>query len=261
MLKRTGIALATSFALLAAVPATAAEFPDYPFIHTSGTGFAYVAPDLGEIDFEISLFDAEPEAARRAIEARIAEIRALAGGAGIAAADIDIRDVRRDIRKAEPGRADPGRADPGRAEPGRADPGRADPPLYDLKCGVHIKVTDLSKWKTLVGALIAMPNLDGFMIGFDSSRREQIEGELTAEALNNARRRAEAMALGVGRKLGPASAVSSGDLKNVTRAVGLGGAQQQAYRNPVRPDPDRGGLLMIVPMKMAQSVDVLYRMK
>lgn len=246
MLKRTGIALATSFALLAAVPATAAEFPDYPFIHTSGTGFAYVAPDLGEIDFEISLFDAEPEAARRAIEARIAEIRALAGGAGIAAADIDIRDVRRDIRK---------------AEPGRADPGRADPPLYDLKCGVHIKVTDLSKWKTLVGALIAMPNLDGFMIGFDSSRREQIEGELTAEALNNARRRAEAMALGVGRKLGPASAVSSGDLKNVTRAVGLGGAQQQAYRNPVRPDPDRGGLLMIVPMKMAQSVDVLYRMK
>lgn len=246
MLKRTGIALATSFALLAAVPATAAEFPDYPFIHTSGTGFAYVAPDLGEIDFEISLFDAEPEAARRAIEARIAEIRALAGGAGIAAADIDIRDVRRDIRK---------------ADPGRADPGRADPPLYDLKCGVHIKVTDLSKWKTLVGALIAMPNLDGFMIGFDSSRREQIEGELTAEALNNARRRAEAMALGVGRKLGPASAVSSGDLKNVTRAVGLGGAQQQAYRNPVRPDPDRGGLLMIVPMKMAQSVDVLYRMK
>lgn len=246
MLKRTGLALATSFALLAAVPATAAEFPDYPFIHISGTGFAYVAPDLGEIDFEISLFDAEPEAARRAIEARIAEIRALAGGAGIAAADIDIRDVRRDIRK---------------AEPGRADPGRADPPLYDLKCGVHIKVNDLSKWKTLVGALIAMPNLDGFMIGFDSSRREQIEGELTAEALKNARRRAEAMALGVGRKLGPASAVSRGDLKNVTRAVGLGGAQQQAYRNPVRPDPDREGLLMIVPMKMAQSVDVLYRMK
>ena len=235
MLKRTGLALATSLALLAAVPATAAEFPDYPFIHTSGTGFAYVAPDLGEIDFEISLFDAEPEAARRAIEARIAEIRALAGGAGIAAADIDIRDVRRDIRKAEPGRADPGRADPG-----RADPGRADPPLYDLKCGVHIKVTDLSKWKTLVGALIAMPNLDGFMIGFDSSRREQIEGELTAEALNNARRRAEAMALGVGRKLGPASAVSSGDLKNVTRAVGLGGAQQQAYRNPAaRPEAER----------------------
>ena len=243
MFKRLALLAAVSavFAVFAVVPAIAAEFPDYPFIHTSGTGFTYVAPDMGEIDFEISLFNAEPEAARQAVEARIAEIRALLTSNGIAAADIDIRDVRRDIRK--------------------GDPVQAGAPLYDLKCGVHIKVTDLSKWKALVGGLIAMPNLDGFMIGFDSSRREQIEGELTAEALKNARRRAEAMALGVGRKLGPASAVSSGDLKNITRAVGLGGAQQQAYRNPVRPDPDREGLLMIVPMKMTQSVDVLYRMK
>lgn len=229
--------LAFLFAL--SVHAGAAEFPDYPFIHTSGTGFTYVAPDLGEIDFEVSIHDADPALARQNVEARVAAIRAVLDNAGVPASDIDIRDLRRDIRKGE----------------------AAGTPQYDLKCGVHIKIADLSRWKTVVGALIIMPDLDGFLIGFDSSRREQIEGALTAEALQRARRRAEAIAGGVGRKLGPASAVSTGDLKNVTRAVGLGGAQAVNYRNPVKADPDREGLLMIVPMKLSQSVDVIYRFK
>ena len=238
MFERLTLAAALSLVFLAPGQAGAAEFPDYAFIHTGGAGATYVAPDLGDIDFEVSVFNPDPVLARQAVEARLAQIRSLLAEASLPADDIDIRDVRRDIRKAEPGVV-----------------------AYDLKAGVHIKVKDLSKWKTLVGALIAMPDLDGFLVGFDSSRREQIEAELTAQALGNARRKAEAIAAGVGRKLGLASAVSTGDLKNVTRAVGLGGVQQAPYRNPVRADPDREGLLMIVPMKMSQSVDVIYRFK
>ena len=233
--------LAGAVLLMLACRAGAAEFPDYPFVHTNGTGFVYIAPDLGEIDFEIVVFDADPQAARQAIDARIAEIGALLAGVGIGAADIDIRDVRRDMRK--------------------GDAAAIAIPLYDLKCGVHIRVADLGKWKAVVGPLLGMANLDGFLIGFDSSRRAQVETELTAEALSNARRRAEAIASGVGRKLGLASAVTTGELKNVTRAVGLGGVQNVGYRSPVKADPDREGLLMIVPMKLSQSVDVIYRFK
>jgi uncharacterized protein YggE len=241
MLKRLALVSALTTAVAITNPAGAAEFPDYPFIHTSGSGFAYANPDLGEIDFEISLFDADPQAASQAVEARIAAIRAVLNEASVGATDIDIRDVRRDIRKADP------------SQPGVVQ--------YDLKCGVHIKIVDLAKWKAVVGPLLAMPNLDGFMVGFDSTRREQIEAELTAEALKTARRRAEGIANGVGRKLGAVSAVSTGELKNVTRAVGLGGAQNVAYRSPVRADPAREQMLMIIPMKMSQSVDVIYRFK
>lgn len=241
--------LAAATTLLAAsclaVPASAAEFPDYPFIHTSGTGFVYVAPDLGEIDFEISVADADPQAAVQRIEAHITAVRAVLAAAGVKADDIDIRDVRRELRKGEGGRL---------VVVGEA-------PTYDLKCGVHLRVADLSKWKAVLGPLIVMPDIDGFLIGFDSSKREQIETDLTVEALKNARRRAEAMAGGVGRKLGLASAVSAGDLKNVTRAVGLAGAQSVNVRRTERNDPDREGLLMIVPMKLSQSVDVIYRFK
>src|SRR5450830_1137188 len=99
MFKRLILAAAVSLAM----SAHAAEFPDYPFVHTDGTGFTYAAPDLGEIDFEVSVFNADPAAARAAIDERLAQVRALLGQAGLADEDIDIRDARRDIRKAEPG--------------------------------------------------------------------------------------------------------------------------------------------------------------
>lgn len=238
MFKRPILAVSLFVAVFFPLQAGAADFPDYAFVHTGGTGFAYAAPDRGEIDFEVSVFNADPAAALQAIEARLGQIRSVLDRAQLPGDDIDIRDVRREFRKGEPG-----------------------VPTYDLKAGVHIKVKDLSKWKALVGALIVMPDLDGFLVGFDTSRREQIEAELTAQALGNARRKGENIAAGVGRKLGVASAVSVGDLKNVTRAIGLGGVQTIAYRNPVQADPEREGLLMVVPMKLSQSVDVIYRFK
>jgi uncharacterized protein YggE len=199
-------------AALVLVPfaASASQLPDYPFIHASGNGFVYVAPDVGEIDFEISAHQADPEAARQVVEGRIAEVRALVAGLALPDADVEIRDVRKDIRKAEP------------SQPGVVQ--------YDIRCVVHIKVGDLSKWKALVSPLINMANLDGFMTGFDTSKREQVETELTGDAIKAARRKAEAIATGFGRKLGPVSAVSAGDLKNLTRAMGLAVTEPQPER-------------------------------
>lgn len=216
--------------------------PDYPFIHASGNGLVYVAPDVGEVDFEISGQQDDPEAARKMVEGRIAEVRALVAGLGLPEADVEIRDVRKEIRKGD------------RAQPGVV--------VYDIKCGVHIKVSDLSKWKSLVAPLIDMPNLDGFMTGFDISKREQVETELTGEAIKAARRKGEAIAAGFGRKLGAVSGVSTGDLKNMTRALGLAAAEPMRFTRPEgRSQYDRDTLLMITLMKMSQSVDVIFRIK
>lgn len=241
MRKRLSVALLLSLAMGTTMHARAAEFPDYPFVHTSGTGFLFVAPDLGEIDFEIALFSADPDAARQAVEARIAEVRRVLASAGVAASGVAIGDLRREIRK--------------------ADPGQAGVVEYDLKCSVRIEVSDLSAWKAVMTPLMAMPDLTGFMISFDSSKRQQIEAELTAQALNTARGRAAAIASGVGRKLGLASAVSTGELKNLTRTMGLSGMQGVASRNPGRNDLSQEELLTIVTMKLSQSVDVIYRLK
>ncbi|HEX9171407.1 MAG TPA: SIMPL domain-containing protein, partial [Telluria sp.] len=232
-----------AIAALVLVPfaAAAVQLPDYPFIHANGSSWAYVPPDVGEIDFEIWGGHAKPEAARQLVEERIAEVRALLAGLGLPAADIEIRDVRKEMRKGE----SPG----GVAQ-------------YDIKCGVHIKVADLSKWKPLVSGLLNMGNLDAFMTGFDTTRREQVDAELTAEAIKVARRKGEAMAAGFGRKLGAVGGVSPGELKNLTRAMGMAASDQARHARAVsKNEYDRDGLLMINIIRMSQSVDVLFRIK
>jgi uncharacterized protein YggE len=234
----------TAVAVLALLPllASASQLPDYPFIHASGVASVYVPPDVGEIDFEISANHAEPEAARQVVEARVAEIRALVAGLALPPADVQIRDLRKELRKGES------------AQPGVV--------AYDIKCTVHIKVRDIGQWKALVSPLLNMPNLDGFMTGFDVSNREEVETGLTGEAIKAARRKAEAIAAGFGRKLGPVSGVSTGELRNVTRAMGM------AATDPLRNDGgagrneyDRDSLLMVTLIRMAQSVDVIFRIK
>lgn len=230
-------------AVLVVLPfaASASQLPDYPFIHASGNASRYFPPDLGVIDFEVSAYQADPVAARQVVEGRIAEIRALAATVGLPEADVDIRDVRKEIRKADP------------SQPGVMQ--------YDIKCNVQIKVADLSKWKAVVSPLIDMQNLDGFITGFESSKREQVEAELMALAIKSAQRKAEAIAAGFGRKLGPVSGVSAGDLKNLTRAMGLALADPLRGRAAGRPVVDREALLMITVMPLSQSVDAIFRIK
>lgn len=233
--------LAGAVLVFVAFTASASQLPDYPFIHASGNGFVYVAPDVGEIDFEVSAHDADPAAARKVVEGRVAEVRALVAGLALPEGDVDIRDVRKDLRKGE-------------AQTGG--------PQYDIKCSVHIKVRDIAKWKALVSPLIDMPNLDGFMTGFDVSKREEVETELTGEAIKSARRKAEAIAAGFGRKVGAVGGVSTGELKNMTRAMGLAATEPTRFNRPGgRGEYDRDALLMVVMLKMSQSVDVIFHIK
>ncbi|WP_426175435.1 SIMPL domain-containing protein [Massilia sp. TWR1-2-2] len=233
-----------AIAALVLVPfaAAAGQLPDYPFIHANGSSWAYVPPDVGEIDFEIWGGHSNPEAARQLVEERINEVRALLTGLGLPVADIEIRDVRKEMRKGEP-------------VGGAAQ--------YDIKCGVHIKVADLSKWKPVVSGLLNMANLDGFMTGFDTSRRTQVDAELIGEAIKVARGKAEAMAAGFGRKLGAVGGISPGELKNLTRAMGMAASDPAARftRAVGKSEYERDSLLMINIIKLSQSVDVIFKIK
>src|SRR5207302_1870147 len=157
-------------------------------------------PDVGEIDFEIFGTDVDPEVARAVIETRLAQIRAVGEGVGIAADDIAGRDVRRETHKYS------------NAEPGALS--------YELICGGHIKVNNLTSWATLVSPLLNMPNLDRFMTEFTATDRDRIETALFGDAFKVARKRAEGMAAGAGKKLGDVTAMTSGQLANLTRSMG-----------------------------------------
>ena len=225
----------------AAVSAQASNLPDYPFIHTGGSSASYVMPDTGQIDFEISAYDADPAMALATVETRAREIRALATEHGVATEDLEIRDVRREFRKFEAG----------------ASPNAI---IHDLRIGVRINVRDLTRWQAIAGPLVAMPNLDGFMTTFENSGREKFERELVSAAIKDARARAQHIAAGLGRQLGPVSAVSHGDLKNLTRAMGLA-PSDFSYREPRRGNMAAASVLIVGLLKFSQSVDVIFRLK
>ncbi len=236
MLKRIALILAmTTFG----ATATAGELPNYPFVHATGYSMTIVPPDVGEIDFEINVTDANPEVAVSLMDARIAEVRAIMQAQSVPDGDIHIRNVRKGERR-----------DANNLVVGVV-----------LRSTVRITVRDLSKWAQVVQPILVMPNTDGFFTAFDINDREKVTAELMVQALHDARKKAVNMAAGVGRKLGEASAVSTGQLKNITTAMGLAGSEQLGSRSTAQPSQAGKDFLMVEAQRFQQPVDVIFRLK
>ena len=223
------ILLASLFACLPLTVA-AAELPAYPFIHVNGYSSAKVMPDIGTVEFEIAAQDHDPAVALKTVQGRIDEIRALMGQLGVAEADLEMRDIRRDMKKTD----------------------QLGAPIYDLRASVKLTVRNLSNWKVMVQPLLDKPNLDGFMTGFDTSERARIEVELMSDAIKMAR-----------CKVGAVSGVSTGELKNLTRAMNLSPSEFNNYRGNQerRPPADRAELVTVTSINLQQPVDVIFRIK
>jgi uncharacterized protein len=232
--------LAMTSLLLLPLLASASQLPDYPFIHVSGTASTYVVPDIGTIDFEVMASDKDPVAARTVIDTRLAEIRALMEANGVPVDEMEVRNVRQDVRKMQGGETEA---------------------IYDLRCVVHIKVRTLASWSPFASGLAGMANLDGFATAFDTTEHDQVEANLGGEAIKAARRKAEGLVAGFGRKLGPVTAVTSGSLKNLSAAMGLSPADFTSRRSEGAQKVDRQNIITVTVLQLAQSVDVIFRIK
>lgn len=235
MFKKSFTAIAFAFLSL---NVSADTIPAYPFIHANGEAFTFVSPNLGEVDFEISAFDPSPEAAVSLVQQRVEELMQLLKDQGVPEGDFEFSDLRREMRKG-------------------ADPAS---PEYDVKCAVHINVRDLAKWRAVMEPLMSKPNIDAFATKFGTTERAKVEAELMSLAVQDAQNKAKAMASGFGKKVGAVTGVSSGQLKNITRSLGLVPGDVY-YEKGKRPPQDRSELLMVTALKLSQSVDIIFRIK
>jgi uncharacterized protein YggE len=241
---KTRLCNAVLVLLLATGAAHASPVPDYPFVHVTGSAFQAVVPDIGSLDFEVVAQDADPAAARAVLETRVGEVRALMRQFGMDPEDAVVREVRQGIRK-----------------DGRAADGA---PLYELRCDVHINVRNLANWAPLAGGLLGKPNLDGFASAFDRSDMQKIDEELVTQAIQDARRKADVMAAGFGRRVGGVMAATPDGLKNLGTAMGL---EREDFRRPRSADAtraqdvEREQLLAVPAMKLRQPVDVIFRLE
>lgn len=232
MFKKIALLMA---AALVSTAGSASQLPDYPFIHVTGNASMNVAPDIGEIDFEIVALNADPAVARAVVEERVAEVRKLVEEQGLPVEDVEIRDVRQELRNGD------------------------STPVYELRCVVHLNVRDLSKWVAIASPLVGKPNLAGFSTAFDTSERDKIEAELIAQAIRDARRKGQFMAEGFGRKLGPVAGVTPGQLKNLGSVMGLVREDFNYQRRPNAQRVEQKEIVNINILKLEQPVNVLFR--
>lgn len=235
------IKFATALALAAfTLPAHAADMPAYPFIHVDGSAEIRLNPNVGEFDVEVSSLDTDPEAAWKTIEARLADIRTVLEQNCIPAEDYLVQDIARRTRKGD-----------------APVPGAA--PAIETTAAVHVTVRDLARWAAIVEPLAKMQNVTAFGVAFSHTDSEKIEAGLMADALANARKKAAQIARGVGRRLGQASGVATSPLKNMSNSFGL--ATDYPFARGARSAPDAVDYTLVASIRLAQNVDVIYRLQ
>jgi len=242
----TACMVAAAALTLPAAPAVASSIPDYPFVHVTGSNFRIEMPDIATLDFQVVAADADPAAARAVIDARMAEVRELMRKLSIEEDDMQVREVRQSVRKER-----------------NADGA----PVYELSCDVHIRLRNTANWPALGGGLLGKPNLDSFAADFDLSTMDQVNDEMVAAAIADARRRAEVMAAAGGRRLGPMMAATPDALKKLGTTLGLERDEFRVERRARAPsnqraaDIDRETFVMVQLLKLRQSVDIVFRLE
>jgi uncharacterized protein YggE len=235
MLKRFAAAL-----LLAAtaLPGVAADLPNHPFIHVSATADQYIMPDVGEIDIDVVSLEPDADAAFKLVTERLDSSRALFAASGVAPEDVFVQDIVRRPRKVE-------------VLP------EGQPMPMETRVSLHVTVRNLEQWTPIMRALLVMKNLESLSVSFNRSDREKLESELLQQAIGMAKIKAQDIARGVGARLGPATGVSIAPLKNLSNAMGLS-SDSNARSSAGRHKP-RTEMALVQAMRLAQSVDVIYR--
>ena len=239
----TRFASAFSFALLlaaTALPGMAADLPKHPFIHVNAGAEVYLMPDIGEVDIEIVSYEADADAAWKIINEQLEAGRALFARHGVAPEDLLVQDIVRRPRKAEP-------------------PAEGQPVAMETRVAVHATVRDIAQWTPLLRGLLVMKNIESLAVAFNRSDRDKVESELLAEALGSARLKAQEIARGVGARLGPATGVTPGALKNLSNAMGMASDAFGRNSGADRRSSPREDMSLVQAMRLAQGVDVIYK--
>jgi len=239
MLKRFAAALLLSASALPTLPAMAADLPSHPFIHVGASADQYIMPDVGEIDIDIVSLEPDADAAWKIVNEKLEAGRALFAQHGVAAEDVFVQDIVRRPRKVD-------------VLP------EGQPVPMETRVSMHITVRDLGHWTPLMRALLVMKDIESLTVAFNRSDREQVESDLLQQAIATARKKAQDIARGVGARLGPATGISIGPIKNLSNAMGLAN-DAYARSGGGQRTPKRADMALVQSMRLLQAVDVIYR--
>ncbi|MDC8757730.1 SIMPL domain-containing protein [Janthinobacterium fluminis] len=232
---------ALSFALLCChAAACASPLPDYPFVSASGKAEQWLAPDIGELQFDVVAQRRDGALALAEVEEASAALAAQFAAAGVDAADIDAFEL---------------------GKKSVAVVAQAGEELaFSTAISRHftVRVRDLRAWPDYIAALLAHKAVDNLGVAFDRVDRAQVEQRLLLEAAQNARRTAADLAQAFGRKPGAAVAISRTPPDKLGGAFGFAGA---AAETAAARTPAARGNAVPAAIQFGQTVHAVFRLK
>lgn len=133
------------------------------------------------------------------------------------------------------------------------------PMPMETRVSIHLTVRDLSQWTPLMRSVLVLKNIESLAVSFNRSDRDKIETDLLGEALAKTKLKAELIAKGLGARLGPATGVSVEPLKNLSNSMGMASDPYARNIGDRRAPPKGAEMALVAAMRLAQMVDVIYR--
>jgi uncharacterized protein YggE len=229
------------FALLASLSAAAlaSPLPAYPFVSTSGKAQLWLAPDIGELQFDTGAQHVDAAQAAKALEAVSNTVLAMLAEQGIPAEDIECFELSRKsvaLSKA--------------SEDGQSN-------AWSLARHFRVNVRDLKLWPQIIAGLLAIDHIDSVGTSFDRTDSDELNRGLMKGAADDARKNAALLAQSFGRKLGPAVAISRGALGRI--AAPFIETSSTAMPRPPRTPASSYDVPPSIPF--AQSVNTIFKLQ
>lgn len=237
--------LLTALALCAALGAQASPLPEYPFVTASGKAQVWLAPDIGELQFDLGAQSRSSEDAAAELEALATTVLAALAERGIPQADIECFDLaKKTTQLARP-------------------TANGITQTYSLARHFRVQVRDLAQWQPLVASLVGLDHVENMSVSFDRTDRDRVNTRLMAEAAQDARDNGALLAESFGRKLGPVQAITRAPLDKLGAPFGLQESAAPAGMRTAIPAAAASAARYTVPLNLAftQSVHAVFRLK
>ncbi len=233
------IAAITTFA----IKAQASPLPDYPLVFAMGSAETQLKPDICVVAFRITIRDEDPTNALTHVEQRSVEALAILANSGVKPEDVVGYEINKDRVRNYPNRD------------------RLEFLGYEMTRRIEFTLRDLAQYETILSSLLKTPDVVDIRTSFDRTDRNEIESRLLAEAVADARAKAELMAAGSQQRIVRLRAISQSGFYNLAERFGLGNVQYDSVMRSMRSPEKRELLFVPATIEFANSVSLIYEIE
>jgi uncharacterized protein YggE len=232
--------------LITVVPvAQAAPLPDYPFVFARGEAEAKLAPDIARVSYRIKAFDKISTNVLTAIEAGSLETLAVLATNGVKKEDVVGFEIEKDTIRTRD----------------RETYKELEIVGYNMNRRIEFTMRDLSKYEPIISHLLKTPNVADIRTEFDRIDRTRVEEKLLADAVSDARHKADLMAKGSQQRIKGLKAISQQGFYNLGETFGLGNVKYDHVAYSINKPPERELLFIPATVEFRSSVFVIYEVE